>query len=155
MSGQPTDADYQRLLEFRTGLRRFLRWSEEQAHAQDLTPAQHQLLLAIRGHPGQVGPSIGDVAGYLLLRHNSAVGLVDRAQAKGLVARTPDPEHRSTVRLSLTDDGARRLEALSELHIEEVPRLARSMRALFTDLDEDEQHEITGPSSRDPVPLTP
>lgn len=41
---------YQRLLEFRTGLQRFLRWIGRQARAQGLTPAQHQLLLAILGH---------------------------------------------------------------------------------------------------------
>ncbi len=144
MSPQPTDADYQRLLEFRTSLRQFLHWSEEQARAQDLTAAQHQLLLAIKGHPGPADPSIGDIAGYLLLRHNSAVGLVNRAEANGLVARTTDPERRSTVRLTLTDEGARRLEALSELHLEEVPRLANTMRALFADLDEIEPVRLTG-----------
>jgi DNA-binding MarR family transcriptional regulator len=144
MRRQPSDADYRRLLEFRTSLRRFLRWSEQQARAQNLTPAQHQLLLAIKGHPDEAGPSIGDVAGYLLLRHHSAVGLIDRAEAKGLVRRTPDPEHRSTVRLTLTEDGARRLEALSELHLEEVPRLANTMRAQFAGLDDDEPDQITG-----------
>ena len=144
MSQQPTDADYQRLLVFRTSLREFLRWSEQQAHAQDLTAAQHQLLLAIKGHPGAAGPSIGDVAGYLLLRHNSAVGLIDRAEANGLVKRTTDPHHRRTTRLTLTEDGARRLEALSELHLQEVPRLASTMRALFADVDDDDQAEISG-----------
>jgi DNA-binding MarR family transcriptional regulator len=134
---QPTQADYERLLEFRTRLRRFLRWSEEQARHQDLTPAQHQLLLAIRGHPGPTAPSVGDVAGYLLLRHHSAVGLIDRAEQAGLVKRTVDPNRRTTVRLMLTDEGARRLEALSELHLREVPRLATAMRSLFADLDGD------------------
>jgi len=135
MPRQPTKADYERLLEFRTGLRRFQRWSEQQARAQDLTPAQHQLLLAIMGHPGPAPPSIGDVAGYLLLQHHSAVGLVDRAEAAGLVARERDPGHRSTVRLRVTDDGARRLSALSELHLQEVPRLADTMRSLFAELE--------------------
>jgi DNA-binding MarR family transcriptional regulator len=144
MSRQPTDADYQRLLEFRISLRRFLQWSEAQARAQDLTAAQHQLLLAIKGHPGPADPSIGDIAGYLLLRHNSTVGLVDRAEANGLVARTPDPDNRSTVRLTLTADGARRLEALSELHLEEVPRLANTMHALFANFDEIEPVQLTG-----------
>jgi DNA-binding MarR family transcriptional regulator len=132
---QPTEADYQRLLEFRTRLRRFLRWSEEQARNQDLTPAQHQVLLAIKGHPGPTAPSIGDVAGYLLLRHHSAVGLIDRAEHAGLVQRAVDPDRRTTVRLILTDEGARRLEALSELHLREVPRLATAMRSLFADLE--------------------
>jgi DNA-binding MarR family transcriptional regulator len=132
----PTDSDYQRLLEFRTRLRQFLRWSEAQARSQDLTAAQHQLMLAIRGHPGPTPPSIGDVAGYLLLQHHSAVGLVDRAEQAGLVQRTIDPRRRNTVRLSLTAEGARRLEALSELHLREVPRLAATMRSLFAGLEE-------------------
>jgi hypothetical protein len=51
MTPKPSDEDYRRLLELRTGLRRFLRWSEQHAQAAGLTPAQHQLLLAIRGHP--------------------------------------------------------------------------------------------------------
>ena len=134
-SQTPTAADYEHLLEFRTRLRRFLHWSEEQARSQGLTAAQHQLLLAIKGHPDQVvGPSIRDVAGYLLLQHHSAVGLIDRAEAAGLVTRNPDPSNRSTVRLRLTDDGARRLAALSELHLQEVPQLANAMRSLFAEI---------------------
>jgi len=133
---EPTAEEYERLLEFRTRLRRFLHWSDEQAREQGLTAAQHQLLLAIKGHPDQVvGPSIRDVAGYLMLQHHSAVGLIDRAEAGGLVTRNPDPNNRSTVRLRLTDSGARRLEALSGSHLEEVPRLAEAMRSLFADVD--------------------
>lgn len=134
---QLTEADYQRLLAFRTRLRQFLHWSEQQAKAQGLTTTQHQLLLAIRGHRGPKPPSIGDVAGYLLLRHHSAVGLVDRAERAGLVLRTVDPKRRTTVRLTLTDEGAKRLEALSELHLREGPRLAVTLRTLFADLDDD------------------
>jgi DNA-binding MarR family transcriptional regulator len=78
-------ADFERLLQLRTGLRRFLRWSEAQARAAGVTPAQHQLLLAVRGHPDPDGPTIGEVADYLVLRHHSAVGLVDRAVTAGLV----------------------------------------------------------------------
>ena len=50
--GELTDEDYSRLLELRDGLRRFLHWSEQQAREAGITPAQHQLLLAVRGHPG-------------------------------------------------------------------------------------------------------
>jgi DNA-binding MarR family transcriptional regulator len=130
-----TDEDYRRLLELRTGLRRFLRWSERQAQAAGLTPAQHQLLLAIRGHPDRRGPSVGDVADYLLLRHHSAVGLIDRAEAAGLVSRSQDADNRSTVRLRLTPDGSRRLEALSELHLDELAHLAPTMHALWDALE--------------------
>jgi DNA-binding MarR family transcriptional regulator len=128
--------DYQRLLEFRTGLRRFLRWSEEQAAAAGLTPAQHQLLLAVRGHPRPEGPTIGEVADYLLLRHHSAVELVDRTEAAGLVRRIRDgPDHR-IVRLQLTDRGASRLEQLAGLHAEELARFAGRFRSLWAGLNE-------------------
>ena len=83
-------SDFEYLLALRTGLRRFLHWSEHQARAAGITPAQHQLLLAIKCHPDAAGPTIGDVANYLVLRHHSAVGLVDRAAAAGLVTRGPE-----------------------------------------------------------------
>src|SRR6187397_840176 len=85
----PTDADYRRLLSLRDGLRRFQHWSEVQATDAGLTAAQHQLLLAIRGNGSP--PSVGDVAAHLLLKHHSAVELVDRAERAGLVRRAPDP----------------------------------------------------------------
>jgi DNA-binding MarR family transcriptional regulator len=117
------DADYRRLLQFRTDLRRFLHWSEEQAEKAGLTPAQHQLLLAVRGHDGTQGPTIGDVAGYLMLRHHSAVGLVDRAVKAGMVERQEDAGDRRVVRLRLTPLGLGTLQRLSALHLEEIQRL--------------------------------
>jgi DNA-binding MarR family transcriptional regulator len=135
MTPTPTDDDYRRLLELRTGLRRFLRWSEQQAEAAGVTPAQHQLLLAVRGHPDERGPTIGEVAGYLLLRHHSVVGLVDRAESAGLISRVPDAENRSVVRLRLTDQGSAQLDALSELHLEELAHLAPTMHALWEALE--------------------
>jgi DNA-binding MarR family transcriptional regulator len=137
MTPMPSNEEYRRLLELRTGLRRFLRWSERQAEAAGLTPAQHQLLLAVRGHPDPRGPTIGDVAGYLLLRHHSAVGLVDRAESAGLLTRSQDPDNLSTVRLRLTDEGSSQLEALSELHLEELAHLAPTMHALWDALERD------------------
>jgi len=136
MSGQIGDAEYRRLLEFRTGLRRFLRWSQDQATAVGLTPAQHQLLLAIRGHEDPRGPTIGEAAGYLLLRHHSTVELVDRAVAAGLVERAGDPDDERVVRLRLTPTGVARLELLAELHLEELLRLAPMMQAVWRDLEE-------------------
>jgi DNA-binding MarR family transcriptional regulator len=136
----PSDEDYRHLLELRTGLRRFLRWSEDQAQAAGVTPAQHQLLLAIRGHPDKRGPTVGDVAGYLLLRHHSAVGLVDRAEAAGLITRHQDADNASAVRLRLTEHGSRQLEALSELHLQELAHLAPTMHALWDALDGHPDH---------------
>ena len=135
MDGNLDDADYRRLLQFRTGLRRFLGWSEEQAERAGLTPAQHQLLLAVRGHDGDSGPTIGDVAGYLMLRHHSAVGLVDRAVKAGLVERQEDAGDRRIVRLRLTSLGERTLQQLSAAHLEEIKRLAPRIRDLTQGLE--------------------
>lgn len=128
------DASYARLLALRTGLRHFERWSAQQAQAAGLTPAHHQLLLAIRGHGDPAGPTIGEVADYLLLRHHSAVGLADRAESLGLVTRARDADDHRVVRLHLTDEGAARLEALSKLHLEELDRLALDVPAAWAGL---------------------
>jgi DNA-binding MarR family transcriptional regulator len=121
---EPTDAEYRQLLEFRTELRRFVRWSEEQALDEGLTPAQHQLLLAIRGH-ADAAPTVGEVAEALLLRHHSAVGLVDRAADAGLVERDRDTEDHRVVRLRLTRSASRKLARLSARHLDELRRLRR------------------------------
>ncbi|HSS47834.1 MAG TPA: MarR family transcriptional regulator [Thermoanaerobaculia bacterium] len=135
MPAQLNDEDYRRLLQFRVDLRRFLHWSEEQAEKAGVTPAQHQLLLAIRGHHEAEGPTIGDIASYLLLRHHSAVGLVDRAVKAGLVERREDPVDRRMVRLSLSALGSRTLEQLSELHLEEIKRLAPRIQVISQGLE--------------------
>jgi DNA-binding MarR family transcriptional regulator len=129
------EADYRRLLEFRTGLRRFLRWSEEQAASVGLTPAQHQLLLAVRGHPDPAGPTVSEVADYLLLRHHSVVGLVDRAEAAGLVARVRDIGDHRVVNVRLTGLGARRIEQLSQLHLAELARFVPRFQRLWEGLE--------------------
>jgi uncharacterized protein YeaO (DUF488 family)/DNA-binding MarR family transcriptional regulator len=126
--------DYARLLALRNGLRRFIRWSEQQAQTAGLTPNQHQLLLALRGHDDPRGPTIGEIADYLLLRHHSTVALVDRADAAGLVTRYRDPDDRRVVRLRLTEEGAERLEALSTLHLEELNRLSLQVPAAWSEI---------------------
>src|SRR5690242_5407511 len=120
MSGQAklSDEDYARLLAFRTSLRHFLRWSEAEARAAGLTPAQHQLLLAIRGHGGKEGPTVGELSEYLVLRHHSVVELIDRAGKAGLVRRERDQKDHRVVRLALTPLGRQRIERLSQLHLE-------------------------------------
>jgi DNA-binding MarR family transcriptional regulator len=121
-------ADLERLLAFRDGVRRFLRWSEGEAKAVGLTAAQHQLLLAVQGH-GE-SPSIGEVAEHLLLRHHSAVELVDRAEAAGLVRRVVDPGDHRVVRLAVTAKGRKKLASLAATHLDELTRLAAELPAL-------------------------
>ena len=119
-----TQQDFQRLLEFRVTLRRFQRWSEDQARAAGLTHVQHQLLVAIKGHHGSRPPAIGDLAGYLLLRPHSTVELVDRAEAAGLVERTPDTQDGRVVRVRLTAEGEEILQKLTRAHLDRLHELA-------------------------------
>lgn len=135
MTSALSDADYVRLLELRTRLRGFLRWSENQAKARGLSPAQHQLLLGIRGHTDPRGPTIGQLADYLYLRHHSAVELVDRADTAGLVRRVEDPADRRVVRVVLTSKGRRTLTALSKQHVQELRLLASHLQPLLSQLD--------------------
>ncbi|MGH9103227.1 MAG: MarR family winged helix-turn-helix transcriptional regulator [Acidimicrobiales bacterium] len=130
-----SNEDYHRLLSLRTGLRRFLAWSARQAGEAELTPSQHQLLLAIRGHGDGRGPTIGELADYLLLRHHSVVGLVDRAAASGLVLRDSDPDDRRVVRVVLTPKGQGSLELLTATHLEELERLASQLQPLWHGLE--------------------
>jgi DNA-binding MarR family transcriptional regulator len=121
---RPTRRDYERLLEFRVALRRFQRWSEDQAQAAGLTHVQHQLLVAIKGHPGDLAPTIGELAGYLLQRPHSTVELVDRAEAAGLVERIPDPRDGRVVRVRLREAGENILQTLTPAHLARLEELA-------------------------------
>jgi len=126
-------ADFENLLVFRTSLRRFLHWSQTQARAVGLTPAQHQLLVAIKGHPGDQDPTISDLAEYLLLRHHSVVELVDRAAIAGVVTRQRDAEDGRLTRVALTTDGEARLARLSPAHLDELRNLAPVLDQLVSE----------------------
>lgn len=129
------DDDYRRLLEFRTAIRKFLKYSKTQAANLGLTPTQHQLLLAIRGHKGNPGPTVGDIAECLLIRHHSAVELVDRAEAAGLVVRRNDFEDQRVVRLGLTRSGAAKLERISAANLAEIDRLGPEFQDVWQVMD--------------------
>jgi DNA-binding MarR family transcriptional regulator len=135
MAGRVSDDGYQRLLRFRTGLRRFERWSEQQAEAAGLTGAQHQLLLAVRGHRDRRGPTVGELSEYLMLRHHSVVELIDRAVAAGLVQRSPDPADKRLVRVLATQRGSEVLRRLSRAHLAELARLAPAFEELWAGLE--------------------
>ena len=54
-------------------------------------PQQYQLLQCVYGMPDALEPTIANVAARMLLKHNSAVELVDRTIEQGLLRRAPDP----------------------------------------------------------------
>jgi DNA-binding MarR family transcriptional regulator len=126
-------SEYQQLASFRFALRSFLRFSEAAAEKVGLTAQHYQALLAVCATAdGHV--TINDLAQQLLIRHNSAVGLVDRLTAQGLVAREPSPEDGRKVYLRLTAKGDRVLEKLAGVHREELRRIGPQLEALLHDI---------------------
>ena len=119
-----TAADYRALAEFRCQLRCFLRFSEQAARGAGLEPQQHQLLLALKGMPAGMAPTIGALAERLQVRHHSAVELVDRMEARGLVRRVHAGADRRQVLVRLTPRGERILPRLSLAHRAELRSVA-------------------------------
>lgn len=126
--------DYQALARFRYQLRLFLAFSETAAQKAGLTPQQHQALLAIKGFAGPAPASIGDLARFLLIRHHTAVELVNRMAKLELLSRVVDAEDGRRVLVQLTKTGEQKLQALSRIHIEELrsvsPALGKILRSL-------------------------
>jgi len=133
-NGGISTSEYRALAEFRYELRRFLRFSEEAARGVGLEPRQHQLLLAVRGMPPGVAPTVGALAERLQLRHHSAVELIDRSEARGLVRRSARGGDRRQVVIALSAEGTRLLRRLSVAHRAELgligTRLQGALRAL-------------------------
>lgn len=117
-------SEYRILAEFRFALRRFLSFSEAAAGELGLAPQQYQALLAIIGlGTTEQGVTINALARTLLIKHNSAVGLVDRLQDEGLVTRKTATDDRRKVNLHLTARGVRTFEKLAAAHRTELTRL--------------------------------
>lgn len=136
MSTQQVSAgEYRALAEFRHALRVFQRFSEQAAREVGITPAHHQLMLAIKGWPGDRPPSISDLAEMLQLRHHSAVELIQRAGHAGLVASTPDSEDGRRQLTTLTDRGETILASLSVMHRDELRRFRTEMLEVLRELE--------------------
>jgi len=128
-------AEFERLAEFRFQLRRFLHFSSAAAEDAGLRPQQYQLLLCVSGMPDELPPTIANVAARLLLKHNSAVELVDRTIDQGWLRRSIDPADHRCILLRLTPKGERALSSLATYHLEELeqagPELIRALRRVL------------------------
>ncbi len=137
MPARLTLADYRALAEFRYQIRRFLGFSERAARQSGLEPRQHQLLLALKGLPEDVEPTIGELAQRLQVEHHSAVEMIDRLQRRRLVARLRDDTDKRRVLVQLTPRGHALLHDLALSHRDELrsaaPALVDTLSALMGD----------------------
>jgi DNA-binding MarR family transcriptional regulator len=107
-----SEPEYLALGEFRYQLRRFLRNMEEAARLLGANPQQYQLILAIRGLPKNMAPTITNLAERMQLNHNSMVELADRCEEHNLLRRTRSAADRRQVSLSITPEGEALLRKL-------------------------------------------
>src|SRR5579872_2282173 len=132
-----TLSDYQALAEFRYQIRRFLHFSEQVIKQAGVERGQYQLMLAIKGMPSAVRPRIRELANRMQIRHHSAVELVNRLEAAGLVYRTRAQEDRREVLLALTPKGEKVLSELALHHHDELrsagPELVAALRRVMRD----------------------
>ncbi|HEY6930652.1 MAG TPA: MarR family transcriptional regulator [Thermoanaerobaculia bacterium] len=120
------DGHYRNLARFRYALRKFLRFSENAAREARVSPGQYQLLLFVKDFPAP-GPSVADLAERLQIRHQSAVGLIDRCTRSGLVRRQRDSDDGRRVRVQLTRNGTRLLARLVLEHYRGLAELGAAM----------------------------
>jgi DNA-binding MarR family transcriptional regulator len=133
--------DYAQLASFRHALRGFMRFSEAAAAQEGLTSQHYQAMLILRGWPEGEPVSINDLAQHLLVKHNSAVGLVDRLAEEGLVVREPSTVDRRKVELHLTPRGRQVLATLAAMHRGELRRLGPIMKRFFSELTHEQADE--------------
>ncbi len=84
--------------------RRLREVSRETLGPLGITPAQARALGVLARH-APVRP--GTLAGHLRIAARSATEVVDDLEARGLVARAPDPDDRRATLLTLTAEGTR------------------------------------------------
>jgi len=125
---------YARLAEFRHALRKFLRFSEMAAARVGLTSQHYQAMLVVRGCPEDRRITIADLAEQLLIKHNSAVELVDRLVEQDLVVREASPVDRRKVQLRLTTRGRQVLARLAAVHRTELGRVGPLLGRFFAEL---------------------
>ncbi len=127
--------EYGQLAEFRYRIRKFLHFSENASREHGLEPRQHQLLLAIKGLPESVQPTIGELARRLFLKHHSTVELVDRLEKLEVVHRERNMKDAREVFVRLTAKGDDLLRSLSLAHRRELEtsglELARALEGII------------------------
>jgi DNA-binding MarR family transcriptional regulator len=129
-----TTGDYARIAAFRRALREFLHFSDAAAAAVGLTTQHYQAMLILRACPEDGSVTINDLARELYIRHNSAVGLVDRLVEGNLIVRVRSTADRRKVELRLTNRGRQVLAKLAEMHSQELLRVGPILKRFFAHL---------------------
>lgn len=115
------------LAEFRFQMRKFLSFSEIASERYGIPAQQYQLMQVIAAMPEDQQASITYLAERMILRHNSTVELVDRAERAGLVRRENDPKDLRRSIVQLTPEGQKILQRLVAEHLKELAPLCEPL----------------------------
>jgi DNA-binding MarR family transcriptional regulator len=137
MSAKP---NFRAMAEFRYQIRRFLRFSETAARQAGIEPQQHQLLLAVKGLPEGLKPTISVLAERMQLQHHSTVELTDRLVERGFLCRLRATDDRRQVLVKLTAKGEIFLQKLALHHLHELQSVGPTLVEVL--------HSLTQKNSR-------
>jgi DNA-binding MarR family transcriptional regulator len=126
-----TEDDYRTLTAWRDTLREFMSASKAILKQANVTPNQYQALLAIRFGTRQQKLAVGELARVLHVRHNSAVTLINKLVARGVVRRMSSQQDRRVVYLHLTAKGENILRKLVTAHRQELNQIAPALRKIL------------------------
>lgn len=145
------DTRLRELAEFRYQLRQFLNFSETEAERFGIAAQQYQLMQVVGAVPPGEAASISFLAERMVLRHNSTVELVDRAERAGLVRRASDERDLRRSLVELTAHGRTVLMGMVTAHLEQLDgdsgdRLLRSLGDLRVSAHAAESPVLEGPA---------
>jgi DNA-binding MarR family transcriptional regulator len=134
---------YEVLADFRHALRRFFAFSEQAAGNAGLSPQQYQALLALKGAgaPERNTYGIGDIAAHLMIRHHTAVELVDRLEKNGFVRRNRDKADARRVCVEPTAKAERVMDGLAAAHLQELKGMRAVLKQLLHQVEQPQPHD--------------
>jgi len=139
----------QAMAELRYQIRLFLRFSENAARQAGIEPQQYQLLLAAKGLPPGLRPTVGVLAERMQLQPHSTVGLIDRLVERGFLLRLRASDDRRQVLVKLTHDGEQVLQKLALHHLHELqsvgPKFKNVLQSLRKESAETPQNKKRNP----------
>lgn len=104
----PSRDELRRAADFRLALRRFHNVTQRVARAHGLTPRQYLLLLIVESSDSR-RTTISELTRALHLVPSTMTGLLDRAEAAGVLVRSPAADDGRVAYVQATPEGRRRL----------------------------------------------
>jgi DNA-binding MarR family transcriptional regulator len=130
----PLSAEYRLIAAWRATLRGFFAASKRILMLHGVTSMQYQALLAIHIADEPDGLTITGLAQELGIRHNSAVGLINRMVTHGDVKRVRSHLDRRVAHLRITPVGESTLHKLVEAHRVELRQIGPEVKRIFSNV---------------------